>query len=126
VEHYFSDANLANDKYLLGKCGGRANIPVSIKSIHGFPKMRKYKPFTGVVAALKHSYILEVVEGKKVRRRVALRGPTVNDPPDGEDSDIEEVVQEEQIAEEFKKSHDPWTAPVPQGKDAGKSKNMVS
>lgn len=127
VEFYFSDGNLANDVYLLGKCGGRENIPVSLKSICGFPKMRKYKPFTKVVAALKRSYFLEVVDGKKIRRRLPLRGPTINDLPDGEDSEIEDVVEEKVDAEELKKARDPPKKMVPESQDGvALTKGMVS
>ncbi|KAI9713022.1 MAG: hypothetical protein M1820_001007 [Bogoriella megaspora] len=75
VEYYFSDANLPYDSHLLAKCGGQANEPVSIKSISGFPRMRRYKPFSQVVNALRLSNELEVVEGNCIRRRKPLTLP---------------------------------------------------
>ncbi|KAB2581067.1 Argonaute-binding protein 1 [Lasiodiplodia theobromae] len=88
VEYYFSDENLPFDRHLLEKCQGRLNLPVSIKSICGFPKMRRYKPFRQVVEALKKSAFLDVVEGNKIKRKLPLMGKTVLDENDDE-SDVD-------------------------------------
>ena len=80
VEYYFSDVNLPTDAHLLAKCGGHQNNPVSIKSICGFRKMRKYKPERRVVNALQHSTQLEVVDNKYVRRRHPLTLPLQVEP----------------------------------------------
>ncbi|KAF2459108.1 Argonaute siRNA chaperone complex subunit Arb1-domain-containing protein, partial [Lineolata rhizophorae] len=72
VEYYFSDENLPYDEHLLEKCGGVENKPVRIKHICGFPRMRKFKPFTQVVEALRRSAFLEVCSGNTIRRRVPL------------------------------------------------------
>lgn len=90
VEFYFSDENLPMDRHLLEKCGGRLNLPVSIKSICGFKKMRQYRPYLQVVEALKKSAFLDVVEGNKIKRKVPLMGKTVLDENDSEfDVDVE-------------------------------------
>ncbi|KAF2855833.1 hypothetical protein T440DRAFT_385195 [Plenodomus tracheiphilus IPT5] len=81
VEFYFSDENLPTDLHLLKCCGGRENIPVSISLICGFKKMRAYKPKKLVVAALRKSAFLEVVEnGKKIKRKMAMPGRCALDP----------------------------------------------
>ncbi|TKA62472.1 hypothetical protein B0A49_07008, partial [Cryomyces minteri] len=78
VEYYFSDENLPSDAHLLGKCGGAENKPVSVKHICGFKKMRGYRPHTAVIASLKKSTFLEIVDGKLIRRKVPLSiKPTV-------------------------------------------------
>ncbi|KAH9882106.1 hypothetical protein J1614_001278 [Plenodomus biglobosus] len=81
VEFYFSDENLPSDLHLLKCCGGRENLPVSISLICGFKKMRAYKPKRLVVAALRKSTFLEVVEnGKKIKRRMPMQGRCALDP----------------------------------------------
>ncbi|EON61075.1 hypothetical protein W97_00286 [Coniosporium apollinis CBS 100218] len=93
VEYYFSDENLPTDGHLLDLCGGSANIPVSIRHISGFKKMRQYKPFTLVVAALKKSAFLDVTEDKKVKRKIPFRGKTILEELSDSDSDYEDVVK---------------------------------
>ncbi|KAI5257263.1 hypothetical protein E4T42_01231 [Aureobasidium subglaciale] len=79
VEYYFSDENLPNDRYLLDKTGGKENKPVTLKTICGFPRMRKYKPYRSVVESLKKSKLLEIVDDKYIKRRVPLAiAPTVS------------------------------------------------
>ncbi|KAI8942697.1 hypothetical protein NX059_000745 [Plenodomus lindquistii] len=81
VEFYFSDENLPTDLHLLKCCGGRENLPVSISLICGFKKMRGYKPKRLVIAALRKSSFLEVVEnGKKIKRRMPMQGRCALDP----------------------------------------------
>ncbi|KAH7063373.1 Argonaute siRNA chaperone complex subunit Arb1-domain-containing protein [Macrophomina phaseolina] len=79
VEYYFSDENLPTDHHLLEKCQGRLNLPVSIKSICCFKKMRQYKPYPQVVEALKKSAFLDVVDGGMIKRKVPFMGKTVLD-----------------------------------------------
>ncbi|KAF1846604.1 uncharacterized protein K460DRAFT_417648 [Cucurbitaria berberidis CBS 394.84] len=89
VEYYFSDENLPTDLYLLQSCGGRENLPVKIKSICGFKKMRSYKPRGLVVAALRKSPFLEVsADGKTIKRKIPLQGKCVLDPDFHDDDDI--------------------------------------
>ncbi|GME43388.1 RNA-binding protein Lupus La [Neofusicoccum parvum] len=90
VEFYFSDQNLPTDRHLLEKCQGRLNVPVSIKSICGFKKMRQYRPFTQVVQSLKQSAFLDVVEGNRIKRKVPFIGKTVLDEDDNDsDANVE-------------------------------------
>ncbi|KAL9064820.1 MAG: hypothetical protein Q9157_007696 [Trypethelium eluteriae] len=93
VEFYFSDANLPTDAHLLAKCDGQQNLPVSIRSICGFPRMRKYRPYTEVVEALKFSTKLEVVDDKAIRRRDPLRLPLKVEP------EKKEVARREALAQ---------------------------
>jgi lupus La protein len=61
------------DKFLLSQTGGTENLPVDLKIIHSFKRMRHFQPFSAIVAALKDSKILELTEDDtKVRRKVAL------------------------------------------------------
>ncbi|KAI9682988.1 MAG: hypothetical protein M1822_006181 [Bathelium mastoideum] len=83
VEYYFSDENLPKDAYLLAKCGGHENKPVSIKSICNFPRMRRL-PHTRVTDVLKTSTKLEVVDHTSVRRRDPLTLPLQVRPDDKE------------------------------------------
>jgi len=82
VEFYFSDQNLPNDKHLLELCGGTQNLPVSINEILGWRKMRRFKPKSQVIVALRKSAILEVVDNKRIRRRIPLL--LDNEPDDPE------------------------------------------
>ncbi|KAF1811857.1 hypothetical protein P152DRAFT_459334 [Eremomyces bilateralis CBS 781.70] len=72
VEFYFSDSNLPMDNFLFGQVGGSENKPVAIKVVHSFKRMRRFQPFSAVVAALKDSEILEVTENEEIRRKVPL------------------------------------------------------
>ncbi|KAF2837154.1 hypothetical protein M501DRAFT_187744 [Patellaria atrata CBS 101060] len=72
VEFYFSEANLHKDQNLLNKVGGAANNPIAIKYIHGFKRMKRFQPYSAVVAALKDSKFVEVNENDEVRRREPL------------------------------------------------------
>jgi len=82
VEFYFSDQNLPNDKHLLELCGGTQNFPVSINEILGWKKMRRFKPKPQVIVALRKSALLEVVDNKRIRRRIPLM--LDNEPDDPE------------------------------------------
>lgn len=72
VEFYFSDSNLCQDKFLFTQTGGTDNKPIPISVIHSFKRMRHFKPFSAVVAALKESKTLEVVNGDEVKRKTPL------------------------------------------------------
>jgi La domain len=75
VEYYFSDENMATDKHLMALCGGSLNLPVSLGEILGWKRMRKFKPKSQVIASLKTSEFLEVLDGNKtIRRRVPFNG----------------------------------------------------
>ena len=72
VEFYFCDSNLPMDKFLLAQVGGTANNPVKISVIHGFQRMRHFQPYEDVVAALKDSEMLEVIDNDLIKRKVPL------------------------------------------------------
>lgn len=84
VEFYFSDENLPSDAHLLSKTGQFGDDYVSINEILGFRKMRRFKPKTRVIAALKESTKLEVHKNKYIRRKeplqIPLRVQPKNDP----------------------------------------------
>lgn len=76
VEFYFGDWNFAQDKFMWETCGGSENKPMAIEKIHTFKRMRRFQPYTAVVAALRDSELLDVEgeEGKEtVRRKVAYK-----------------------------------------------------
>lgn len=75
VEFYFGDANLPTDKYLWSLTQGSSNLPVPIKKICEFGRMRRFNPYSAVVSALKESKFLEVsgeVGEEEVKRKVAF------------------------------------------------------
>ena len=76
VEFYFSDSNLAQDRFLFGKVGGPANHAVPISVIHSFKRMRHFQPLQAVVDALKESITLEIVEDDTaIKRKEAMQLP---------------------------------------------------
>ncbi|CAI6232592.1 unnamed protein product [Periconia digitata] len=94
VEFYFSDHNLKQDEHLFLECQGPKNLPVPIKHMCQFKRMRRFTPYTAVVDALRASESLEVVDdgsfsgpgNEGVRRKSALvvpdtPGPHEQDPP---------------------------------------------
>ncbi|RFU24627.1 hypothetical protein B7463_g11720, partial [Scytalidium lignicola] len=73
VEFYFGDANLPGDKFMWETTGGSENKPVKIETICSFGRMKRFRPISAVVTALKESQFLEVTgsEGEEeVKRRV--------------------------------------------------------
>ncbi|POS86076.1 hypothetical protein EPUL_002087 [Erysiphe pulchra] len=71
VEFYFGDTNLSTDKYLFGLTGGNSNVPVPIKKICEFGRMRRFSPYSSIVTALKESQFLKVSgeDGEEVIER---------------------------------------------------------
>ncbi|KAI1760317.1 hypothetical protein GGR53DRAFT_91214 [Hypoxylon sp. FL1150] len=71
IHFYFSDSNLPNDTFLWGKTGGTENKPVPLSLISSFSRMRRFKPYSAVVDALKTSdqVVLEGPEGEETVRR---------------------------------------------------------
>ncbi|KAF2265991.1 hypothetical protein CC78DRAFT_615532 [Lojkania enalia] len=61
VEFYFSTQNLSTDWHLFEMMEGPKNLPVPIKHLHDFKRMRRFKPYSDVVAALRESEHLVVV-----------------------------------------------------------------
>ena len=75
VEFYFSDSNLPIDGYLLGMTEGSKNVPVDLRTIHNFKRMRHFQPFSAVTDAVKESRVLDVEEKDNtayVTRKVPL------------------------------------------------------
>lgn len=62
VEFYFSDSNLPVDGYLLGMVEASKNLPVDLRTIHNFKRMRHFQPFSAVTEAIKESEVLDVEE----------------------------------------------------------------
>ncbi|KAH6717045.1 hypothetical protein BKA61DRAFT_316901 [Leptodontidium sp. MPI-SDFR-AT-0119] len=78
VEFYFSDANLPTDDFLNKLTGGPENLPVSISTICSFGRMKRFKPQSAVVAALRESKFLVVSgpEGLEEVKRAVAYDPT--------------------------------------------------
>lgn len=64
IHFYFSDSNLPTDKFLSDLTGLEENKPVPLKTICSFKRMRRFQPYSAVVAAMKESKDL-VVEGEE-------------------------------------------------------------
>ncbi|KAF2713359.1 hypothetical protein K504DRAFT_461893 [Pleomassaria siparia CBS 279.74] len=62
VEFYFSVANLHQDRHMFLEIKGAENRPVSLKHITSFKRMRRFQPYTAIVAALRDSEDLVVIE----------------------------------------------------------------
>ncbi|KAI1480289.1 hypothetical protein F4774DRAFT_90142 [Daldinia eschscholtzii] len=71
VEFYFSDSNLPGDKFLWTQTDGSNNKPVPLSVICNFSRMRRFKPYSAVVEALKSSkhLVVEGPEGEETIRR---------------------------------------------------------
>ena len=94
VEFYFSDSNLPTDKFLFDTVGGSENKAVPIKTIHNFKRMRRFQPFSAVVAALKESSTLNVVEDDTaIQRKIPLSEETGSTQPE-----IQKVFENEAMS----------------------------
>ncbi|KAF2279197.1 uncharacterized protein EI97DRAFT_430292 [Westerdykella ornata] len=62
VEFYLSDHNLCTDKHMFEEIKGAQNLPVPIKHLHTFKRMRRFQPYSAIVAALRDSKLVEVVD----------------------------------------------------------------
>lgn len=80
VEYYFGDENLPKDAHLLALAGGDPNGKVEVKKILSFSKMRRFKPKTLVIATLRESDLVEIVDDKYIRRRTPLNVPLQVEP----------------------------------------------
>jgi lupus La protein len=74
AEYYFNDANFPEDKFLWEKMGGYDNKPFPIKTLSSFSRMRRFQPYSAVVAALKESDVL-VVQGAEGEETVKRKTP---------------------------------------------------
>lgn len=70
VEFYFSDSNLPKDKFLWRTVQSNQEGWVSISTIASFNRMKKFRPLSAVVDALKKSEFLVVSEnGEMIKRK---------------------------------------------------------
>ena len=61
------------DQFLYSKVEGHKNNPVPLSIIHSFKRMRHFQPFSAVVAALKDSTVLTLVDDDSaVQRKVPM------------------------------------------------------
>ncbi|TVY25363.1 La-like protein [Lachnellula hyalina] len=76
VEFYFGDSNLPTDANLWKETDGSNNKAVLITEIHKYKRMHRFQPYETVVAALRESLFLDVVDGEtegleRVKRKEA-------------------------------------------------------
>jgi lupus La protein len=84
VEFYFSVHNLSTDRHLFLEIEGANNRPVPVKHITSFKRMRRFQPYSAVVAALRDSESLILLDegeysgaGKEaIQRKEPLPVPT--------------------------------------------------
>lgn len=79
VEFYFSDSNLPMDNYLYNLVGGADNKSVPVKVIHSFKRMKRYQPYSAVVAAIQDSEILDIsgeAGNEEIKRKEPLNEKT--------------------------------------------------
>ncbi|KAI0132204.1 La domain-containing protein [Xylariales sp. AK1849] len=80
VHFYFSDSNLLTDKFLSDLTGLSENKPVSLATLCSFKRMRRFKPYSAVVDALKDSTFLDVEgdEGAETVKRKKAYDPSTS------------------------------------------------
>ncbi|KAH6659630.1 hypothetical protein BKA67DRAFT_529773 [Truncatella angustata] len=78
IQFYFSDSNLPTDKFLSDLTGLAENKPVPLKTICSFKRMRRFQPYSAVVAAMKESkdLIVDGPEGEETLQRKKPFDPT--------------------------------------------------
>lgn len=80
VEFYFSDSNLPKDKFLWRTVQSNQEGWVSVSTIASFNRMKKYRPLSAVVDALKKSDFLVVSEnGEMIKRKNPILPPSDSD-----------------------------------------------
>jgi lupus La protein len=73
IEFYFSDSNLLIDDFMMRQIGGASNLPVKVETLLKFGRVKRFKPVSAIVPALRESAFLEVTgpEGQEeVKRKV--------------------------------------------------------
>ncbi|MCJ1393907.1 hypothetical protein MMC18_006783 [Xylographa bjoerkii] len=96
VEFYFSDSNLHMDQFLFSKVEGHKNNPVPLSIVHSFKRMRHFQPFSAVVAALKESTVLNLVDGDSaVQRKV----PLAEELQDKDHREVKKVYEDKAMAQ---------------------------
>ncbi|KAK6827964.1 RNA-binding La domain-containing protein [Apiospora arundinis] len=78
VHFYFSDVNLASDKFMREQTGGTENKAIPLATITSFKRMRRFQPHSAVITALKESnfVVIEGEEGKETIRRQKAWDPS--------------------------------------------------
>lgn len=79
VEFYFSDSNLPVDAYLLKLTGGHENIPVDLKVIHSFKRMKHFQPYSAVRDAVASSAFLNLSDKDEITRKKPLNAKFADD-----------------------------------------------
>ncbi|USP75402.1 uncharacterized protein yc1106_02676 [Curvularia clavata] len=89
MEFYFSAQNLATDEHMFKELEGPKNKPVSIHHICTFKRMRRFKPYSAVVEAVRHSNDLVLVDdgeySKPGSEAVKRKEPLVIPAKEGDD-----------------------------------------
>ena len=83
------------DKFLFTKTEGHENVPVPIDVVHSFKRMRHFQPRSAVVAALKDSKVLNLVNDENdIQRKEPLPEGLVGKPMD----EIQKVHEDQSMA----------------------------
>ncbi|KAH9870934.1 hypothetical protein J1614_006506 [Plenodomus biglobosus] len=85
VEFYFSSQNLATDEHLFMELDGPNNRPVAIDHVCSFKRMRRFKPYSAVVSALRDSKDLVVVDDKPGSESIKRKEPLVVPSKEGDE-----------------------------------------
>ena len=91
VEFYFSDSNLPNDKFLLQKVQGSKNEPVELEIIRSFKRMRHFEPVEAIIAALKESTAVKMVEDDTKVQRITPLPEQYDDWLEGKVKDLHSI-----------------------------------
>jgi len=125
VEYYFSDENLRHDDYLLKCMRDNDQQAVSLSRIISFNRMKQWKPKSRIVAALKQSSKLDLIENNKlVKRKVPFIHP---DAALGDSKDVDDDSVDGGVANAAKPKLTPGPS-LPQKKKElppGVTKNML-
>ncbi|KAF6838008.1 RNA-binding la domain protein [Colletotrichum musicola] len=78
IEFYLSDSNLPHDKFLWELTGGFENKAIPLKTICAFKRMRRFQPYSAVVAAMKESSVVVIAgeEGEETIQRKQAYTPS--------------------------------------------------
>ncbi|KAF2659559.1 hypothetical protein K491DRAFT_689173 [Lophiostoma macrostomum CBS 122681] len=114
VEFYFSTANLRQDNHMFFQCEGPFNRPVSIKHLCNFKRMRRFMPYTAVVAALRDSKTLDVLDDGEYRGlgKEAVKRKTPIVVRDAQGEDAKKHLVEELFYKFMKQQNDVFEASI--------------
>ncbi|TDZ28408.1 La protein-like protein [Colletotrichum spinosum] len=74
VEFYLSDSNLPHDKFLWDLTGGFEHKAIPLKTICAFKRMRRFQPYSAVVAAMKESDFV-IIAGEEGDETIQRKEP---------------------------------------------------